>query len=94
MSITLFKSQEIRGELGQLNSKKHLIPQWIPSHCNNAGNDKAERLSERGSHLDQPHQSVSYSEMKAILRYRFHQAWKSRPEVETEEEDLQCLGRS
>ena len=83
--------QETRGELGQLNSKLAWSFFGYPFQCNISGNEQADKLSKRGSHLNQHDQPLSYSEVKAILRYSFHQAWKSRLEMKTDKGDLQCL---
>ena len=42
--------------------------QWIPAHCGVSGNEHADRLAKKGASSDQPDNSISFSEMKSIIR--------------------------
>ena len=64
--------ENIRKELTILSSKTNLVLQWIPSHCGIYGNEEADRLSKKGSKLDQYENPVSYDEAKTLLRFRSH----------------------
>ena len=46
---------------------------WIPSHCNTYGNDKADRLADRGSKCDQDNAPVTFNITKAKIK---NEKWK------------------
>ena len=52
--------------------------QWIPSHCNVPGNEAADSLAKGGTTKEQVDRSVSYSEMKAILKAKQHSRWRHK----------------
>ena len=51
------------------NIGKHITIQWIPSHCNIAGNEKADCLAKKGSNILQTtHKRISFSSIKQHIR--------------------------
>ena len=48
-----------------------LVLQWIPSHCDVAGNEEADKLAKLGAEKEQEENSVSYTEMKTVIKSLF-----------------------
>ena len=67
--------------------------QWIPSHCDLKGNEKADMLSKAGSRLEQTRHPISYMEAKTLIRAKYHQKWKDEHEPANEHDCLQDLNR-
>ena len=44
------------------------VLQWIPSHCGVSGNEEADKLAKQGSEMEQEENSVSYDEMKTVVK--------------------------
>jgi ribonuclease HI len=55
------------------NSKRDITICWIPSHCGVYGNEKADRLAERGTKMNQSEAPVTFSVAKAKIR---NKKWK------------------
>ena len=85
--------EDIRREFKELNSKTHLVLQWIPSHCGVQGNEQADRLSKEGSKATQYEHPVPYSEAKTLLKNCFHNSWKERLGITTERDSIDLLKR-
>ena len=50
-------------------SKKHTVEiQWIPSHCDLLGNEKADELAKLGTLQEQPDTTTSFAEEKKIFK--------------------------
>ena len=49
--------------------------QRIPSHCNVPGNEAAESLVKEGTTKEQVDRSISYPEVKTILKAKQHSKW-------------------
>ena len=45
--------------------------QWVPSHCGVLGNEQADRMAKLGAQKEQPDNSVSFQEMKALIKTMF-----------------------
>ena len=57
-------------------SKKHVVViQWIPSHCDLLGNDKADELAKQGTLIEQADNTTSFAEEKIILKRKMKQRW-------------------
>jgi len=54
----------------------HLVLQWIPSHCDIPGNERADVLAKRGAAKEQPHKPVSQATAKQILKANSKIEWK------------------
>ena len=62
---------QCRAIMRSLNtSSKKVSLQWIPSHCGIAGNDVADSLAKKGTHIIQTSPSIiSYNRAAANIRY-------------------------
>ena len=49
--------------------------QWIPSHCNIPGNERADTLAKKGASLEQPNRPVSQKTAKQIIRSNTKLEW-------------------
>ena len=56
-------------------STEKTILQWIPSHCNIPGNEKADRLAKEGGKKEQQDQSITYTEAKTIIKEKQKRKW-------------------
>ena len=57
-------------------SKKHVVViQWIPSHCDLLGNEKADELAKQGTLIEQADNTTSFAEEKTILKRKMKQRW-------------------
>ena len=97
-SIQTYRGEQIlltiKRELQALTKRTNLILQWIPSHCGVPGNEEADRLSKKGSKLQQLCQPASYLEVKTIIKNCFNTSWKKRMNVEKEKDYLETLDRT
>ena len=97
-SIQTYRGEQIlltiKRELQALTKRTNLILQWIPSHCGVPGNEEADRLSKKGSKLQQVCQPASYLEVKTIIKNCFNTSWKKRMNVEKEKDYLETLDRT
>ena len=48
-----------------------IVLQWIPSHCGVYGNEEADKLAKQGSEMEQEENSVSYDEMRTVVKSFF-----------------------
>ena len=77
---------EIKSELNALQQKTNLTLQWIPSHCNITGNEKAEELSKTGSKNTQLSNPIFYQESKTIIIKSFiKEKWIKENEIGKED---------
>ena len=60
--------KQIKEVLFQIESKVTIL--WIPSHCNVAGNEKADELAKRGSEMNQDGIPVTHAIVKAKIKGR------------------------
>ena len=59
----------MRGVKSLLQKTKHkIILCWISSHCDTYGNEKADRLADKGAKIDQRNIPVTFSIAKAKIR--------------------------
>ena len=49
----------------------HIAVQWIPAHCDVAGNERADKLAKSGSKMEQTNHPVSYREAKTLVKRKF-----------------------
>ncbi|RUS87965.1 hypothetical protein EGW08_004243 [Elysia chlorotica] len=55
-----------------------LVCQWIPSHINLPGNEKADRLAKKGAMQEQPLVKTTYQTAKRIIRQNFKEEWMNQ----------------
>ena len=64
--------------MADISLDNKIILQWIPSHCNQEGNDIADCLAKEGSLLPQEDKTSSLSEMKTIIKSKLQLIWKEK----------------
>jgi ribonuclease HI len=62
------KLPDLQGMLAVLCTQHRVAMQWIPSHCGIPGNEKADQLAKEGSTDKQSETSVTYHQMKQIIK--------------------------
>ena len=55
----------------------HLVLQWIPSHCDIPGNERADVLAKKGAAKEQPNKLVSQATAKQIIKSNSKTEWKT-----------------
>ena len=70
---------QLKSSLQQLGqSAKQIILQWLPSHCNLSGNEKADHLAKEGTTLEQLDDGCSHEEKKKThITAASRRRWKS-----------------
>ena len=58
--------------------EQEVIFQWIPSHCQIKGNEKADALAKKGASKEQPRRPVSQATCKQIIRSNSKIEWLSQ----------------
>ena len=64
------KLPQLQEEIQQIQGFR-VVLQWIPAHCGIRGNEEADRLAKLGAGHEQETNSVSYDEMKTIIKSLF-----------------------
>ena len=85
-------TQSLQSALFNLSEQCTIALQWIPSHCQIDGNERADRLSKSGSKQEQFEHPVSYPEAKTLVKSQFQQNWKTLHN-HNKETSLKGLGR-
>ena len=85
-------SRQIHTLLSQLSTTTTTSMQWIPAHCNIAGNEKADSLAKCGSKMIQETDPTSYQEIKTIIKRKQKEKWKTHHGV-TSQDPWETLGR-
>ena len=62
----------------KLCEKAIVTLQWIPSHCNIYGNEKADTLDKKGSRKDQTDNTATFREEKSIIKNKMKSKWKDK----------------
>ena len=52
--------------------------QWIPSHCNIVGNEKADILAKEGSRGDQTEHPSTYQEARTVIKNTLSNRWRDK----------------
>ena len=60
------------------STKTKITLQWIPSHCNIAGNERADTLAKQGAAKEQPLTAVSQTTVKQIIKSNTTIDWLSK----------------
>ena len=60
--------RETQHILCDLSKSAHIAVQWIPAHCDVAGNERADKLAKSGSKMEQTNHPVSYREAKTLVK--------------------------
>ena len=61
-----------------LFENRQVTLQWIPSHCNIHGNEKADTLAKEGSTEPQADSTATFREEKTIIKNKMKSKWKAR----------------
>jgi len=85
--------RDTRTALRHLSRRATIVLQWIPSHCDIAGNEKADALSKVASKIEQISPPVTYEEAKAIVHNKFQSEWKRRLGLEGGDDPIHQLKR-
>ena len=56
-------------------SNKNIVLQWIPSHCDIRGNERADTLAKNGASQEQPERPVSQLTCKQIIKSNMRMEW-------------------
>jgi hypothetical protein len=77
------EARDCQDLIRQLKAKhKQIAPQWIPGHCQIAGNEQADALAKKGAKITQTHiRETSYHSIKLHLKQVFQSVY--RHELET-----------
>ena len=77
---------ELFSALSALCQNHQVTLQWIPSHCDVQGNEKADILAKEGSTKDQVDKSTTYKEAKTIIKAKQHTKWlQQHPQHKTKD---------
>ena len=64
--------------LSDLNTKtQNTVLQWVPGHCNIAGNETADSLAKKGAKMTQIADSTDLSEAKTLTKAAIRKKWMS-----------------
>ena len=83
---------ELQAALSRLATRHTISLQWIPSHCQIEGNEKADRLS-KGRSCRNNLSPTLYPEAKGLIKNSFRQSWKKKHNILSEDTSLQGLDR-
>ena len=78
-----YKSKAIRDLALTISSfledfgSSHFVMQWIPSHCDIPGNERADVLAKRGAAKEQPNILVSQTTAKQMIKSNSKTEWKN-----------------
>ena len=64
--------------LSSLCKRHHVTLQWIPSHCDVQGNEKADTLAKEGSTKEQVDKSTTLRETKTAIKAKQQSMWLQR----------------
>ena len=62
------KSPDLAKVLNHLSTTIKVALQWIPAHCGEPGNEKADQLASEGAKAEQPDVPVTYKEKVTIIK--------------------------
>jgi ribonuclease HI len=62
------KHLRLMGKLQDIAKTRRVVLQWVPAHCGIPGNEAADQLAKLGAREEQPDNSVSFAEMKTLVK--------------------------
>ena len=76
-----------------VRNTESLVLQWIPAHCRIEGNERADRLVNEGSVLEQIESDFTYREVKSIIKSSLSKKWKENHPEYNKQDGVYCLNR-
>ena len=74
--------------------KRHQVTlQWIPSHCDVQGNEKADTLAKEGSTKEQVDRSTTLGETKTVIKAKQHSKWLQQHPQHNKKDPYHLLSR-
>ena len=74
--------------------KRHQVTlQWIPSHCDVQGNEKADSLAKEGSTKEQVDRSTTLRETKTVIKAKQHSKWLQQHPQHNKKDPYHLLSR-
>jgi ribonuclease HI len=62
------KHPRLMEKLQDIAKTRRVVLQWVPAHCGIPGNEAADQLAKLGAREEQPDNSVSFAEMKTLVK--------------------------
>ena len=90
------KDRDLNSLMSSLQSinQKHVVQiQWVPSHCDLYGNEKADELAREGSLLDQGNNTTSFQEEKKLITNTMKEKWKEDHPLHNKQDPYYSLTR-